>query len=162
MANQTRPATVIIRKAAKQDMDTLLRFEQGVIQAERPFDVTLKKDPNSYYDIEEMLISPGIQLLVATLGDKIIGSGYARLETSKTYLRHSRHAYLGFMYVEPAFRGRGINQQIIAELKTWILSQNITEVRLDVYFNNENAIKAYQKAGFAKHMIQMRMDITPP
>src|ERR1035438_3077943 len=113
MANQPEQETVLIRKAAKQDMGTLLRFEQEVIQAERPFDLTLKKDPNYYYDIEEMLSSPSIQLVVATLGDKIIGSGYARLEASKSYLRHSRHAYLGFMYVEPAFRGRGVNQQII-------------------------------------------------
>ena len=123
MANQPEQETVLIRKAAKQDMGILLRFEQGVIQAERPFDLTLKKDPNYYYDMEEMLTSPSIQLVVATLSDKIIGSGYARLEASKSYLRHSRHAYLGFMYVEPAFRGRGVNQQIIEALKTWILSR---------------------------------------
>jgi len=162
MANQTEPEEVVIRKAVREDMSTLLRFEQGVILAERPFDPTLKKDPNFYYDIEEMITSPSVELLVATVAGTVIGSGYARLEASKSYLQHSRHAYLGFMYVEPAFRGRGVNQQIIGALKAWIVFQNIKEVRLDVYHNNFNAIKAYEKAGFAKHMIAMRMEITPP
>ncbi len=35
----------------------LRRFEQGVIQAERPFDITLADDPIQYYDIEAMIIA---------------------------------------------------------------------------------------------------------
>jgi GNAT superfamily N-acetyltransferase len=107
-----------------------------------------------------MINAPHIELVVAEFDNKIIGSGYARLETSKHYLRHSKHAYLGFMYVDPNYRGKGVNQKIIEALKTWSLSQNVTEMRLDVYFNNNNAIKAYEKAGFTKHMIEMRMGIT--
>ena len=41
----------IIRQARHTDLDTLFRFEQGVITAERPFDPTLKKDPIHYYDL---------------------------------------------------------------------------------------------------------------
>lgn len=32
---------ILIRKATPADLETLLRFEQGVVQAERPFDPTL-------------------------------------------------------------------------------------------------------------------------
>ena len=39
------------------------------------------------------------------------------------------------------------------------LSQNVTELRLDVYINNIAAIKAYEKAGFTSHMIEMRMSL---
>ena len=35
---------VIIRKATLNDLDILLVFEQGVINTERPFDATLKKE----------------------------------------------------------------------------------------------------------------------
>ncbi len=89
----------------------------------------------------------------------IIGSGYARIENAKPYLQHQQHAYLGFMYVDPNHRGKGINKEIIAALSNWCFLQNITELRLDVYENNEAAIKAYEKVGFAKHMIAMRMDL---
>lgn len=150
---------IIVRPAALEDIDVLLRFEQGVITAERPFDVTLREDPITYYDIEGMIAAPHIELVVATLGDTIIGSGYARIEKAKPYAAHEQYAYLGFMYVDPQYRGKGINNKIIDALKAWSLTQNITEMRLEVYHDNLSAIKAYEKAGFSKYMIQMRIAI---
>ena len=119
MEKMKDPGTILTRKATLNDIDTLLVFEQGVIKAERPFDITLKPDPLHYYDIEEMITAPHIGLVVAELDNKIIGSGYARLENSKHYLQHSKHAYLGFMYVDPNYRGKGVNQKIIEALKNW-------------------------------------------
>ena len=150
---------IIIRKASLKDLDILLRFEQGVINAERPSDSTLKDGLIHYYDIEEMITASHIELLVAELDGHVIGSGYARIENSKPYLKHKRHAYLGFMYVDPDYRGRGVNRKIIERLKQWSISQDITEMRLDVYYNNLTAIKAYVGAGFTKHMVEMRMGL---
>ncbi len=150
---------IIIRKAALSDLDTLLIFEQGVIYSERPFDPTLKTSHTHYYDIEKIITSPDIEMVIAELGDEIVGCGYARIENAKPYLQHTQHAYLGFMYVVPAYRGKGINKMIIDALATWAATQNITELRLDVYQNNEAAIKAYERAGFTKHMIAMRMGL---
>ena len=152
---------VIIRPARHTDLDTLFRFEQGVIAAERPFDPTLKKDPIHYYDLPAMIDASEVNLVVAESAEDLIGSGYARIEPAKPYLRHPLHAYLGFMYVEPNHRGKGINRMIIDALKAWALSRNITELRLDVYHANTNAIKAYEKADFCQHMINMRLGITP-
>jgi GNAT superfamily N-acetyltransferase len=94
------------------------------------------------------------------LNNEIVGSGYARIETSKIYLKHPKHAYLGFMYVKPEYRGKGVNQKIIKGLKQWAIGQGITELRLDVYNDNLSAIKAYEKVGFAKLMVEMRMGIS--
>ncbi len=148
-----------IRTATLNDLETLLRFEQGVINAERPFDSTLKNTNIQYYDIVEMITASHIELMVAEIETEVIGSGYARIEDSKPYLQHQKHAYLGFMYVHPKHRGKGINKKIIEALKQWARAQNITELRLDVYNNNLAAIKAYERVGFTKHMIQMRMDV---
>ncbi|MBS1663874.1 MAG: GNAT family N-acetyltransferase [Bacteroidetes bacterium] len=167
---------ISIRPATNADLDTLLRFEQGVISAERPFDPTLKPDPINYYDIAYMIDAPEVELLVAESPippapaaelpttqsptsmpkSELIGCGYARIETPKHYLRHSLHAYLGFMYVVPSHRGKGVNQLIISALREWAHSKNITELRLDVYHANQPAITAYEKAGFTKHLIEMR------
>lgn len=150
---------IITRKATLNDLETLRRFEQGVISAERPFDPTLKKGHINYYDLEYMIDAPHIELIVAELNGELVGSGYARIEDAKHYLQHDQHSYLGFMYVEPQHRGKGINKIIIDALKKWSLSQNITELRLDVYHDNSPAIKAYEKVGFRKHMIEMRMGL---
>jgi len=151
--------TTIIRKASFADLDQLYAFEQEVISAERPFDPTLKAGLIHYYDLPAMIDAPEVLLLVAELGTTIIASGYGRIEKAKPYLKHPDHAYLGFMYVLPAYRGKGINQQIIEALRSWARARNITELRLDVYFENLAAIKAYEKVGFSKHMIEMRLGV---
>lgn len=151
--------SLIIRQANVNDMAKLLQFEQGVIKAERPFDATLQPDPINYYDIEQMIALPHVHLLVAEINNEVVGCGYARIENAKPYLAHRQYGYLGFMFVEEAHRGKGINQQIIEELKHWCAAKNIFELRLQVYQHNAPAIKAYEKVGFEKHMIEMRMGI---
>jgi len=150
---------ITVRPATNADLDTLLRFEQGVILAERPFDPTLKPDPLHYYDLNYMITAPEIELVVAEQDGVLIGSGYARIEKAKHYNKHAHHAYLGFMYVVPKWRGKGVNRLIIDALSKWSRSQNITELRLDVYNDNSPAIAAYEKAVFKKHMILMRLGL---
>ncbi len=150
---------IFIRKAVLTDLERLLEFEQGVIAAERPYDPTLRKEKINYYNIEKMINAADVEIVVAELDEVIIGSGYARIENAKPYLQHQQHAYLGFMYVDPNHRGKGVNKKIIDALVEWCTLQNITELRLDVYQMNEAAINAYEKVGFAKHMIAMRMGL---
>ncbi|GGH02894.1 GNAT family N-acetyltransferase [Mucilaginibacter phyllosphaerae] len=151
---------ITIRPATIADIDTLRQFEQGVISAERPFDPTLKDGHINYYDLNEFITAPHIYLLVAELNGGLIGSGYSRIETSKIYLKHQQHAYLGFMYVLPQHRGKGVNKMIIDALKEWSVKQGVTEFSLQVYYQNTSAIKAYEKAGFNRHMIKMRMGLS--
>ena len=148
-----------IRKARLEDLNILLEFEQGIITAERPFDPTLKEGKISYYDIEKMITASHIEVLIAEIDSKIVGSGYARIETAKPYLNHDNYAYLGFMYTDPKHRGKGVNANIIEALKKWCQSQNITELRLDVYNDNPSAIRAYEKVGFKKHLLNMRVEL---
>ena len=150
---------LIIRKATLKDLSTLLRLEQGVINAERPFDGTLRDDLIHYYDIEEMIAASSVEIVVAELDKEIIGSGYARIENAKPYLKHQNHAYLGFMYVKPEYRRRGVNEKILEALKQWSIAKKLTEMRLDVYVENLQAQKAYEKAGFTPYMQVMRLGI---
>ena len=148
-----------LRPAELNDLPTLLQFEQGVILAERPYDKTLKPENITYYDIKELIERGDSEVIVAVLEGEIIGSAYISIKEAKPYLDHTEYAYLGFMYVIPECRGRGINKLIIDEIKLWAKSKNISELRLDVYDGNNPAIKAYEKVGFSKHLINMRLRI---
>ena len=150
---------IIIRKATLNDLEALLRFERNIINTERPFDPTIKDGEIHYYDIAQMIMAENVEVAVAEFDGEVIGSGYARIENSKIYLKHPKQAYLGFMYVEPGHRGKGVNQKIVEALKNWSITQNVTELRLEVYNDNLAAIKAYEKTGFAKHMIEMRIGL---
>lgn len=148
-----------IRKAKLEDLTILLEFEQGIITAERPYDPTLKEGKIHYYDIEKMILANDIQVLVAEIDTVIVGSGYARIADAKPYLNHKNYAYLGFMFTDANYRGIGVNSKIIEGLRDWCGAQNIDELRLDVYNDNPSAIRAYEKVGFKKHLINMRIGL---
>ena len=63
------------------------------------------------------------------------------------------------MFVPKQHRGKQLNKLIIDQLLKWCKSKSVFEIRLDVYDENIPALKAYEKAGFKKHLINMRMDI---
>lgn len=146
-----------IRQARIEDLEVLLQFEQGIIEAERPFDPTLKTDHFHYYDIEAMLHRDDCAIVVAEEHGNIIGSGSARILTGKAYNNYKAYAFLGFMYVNPLFRGKGVNSLIIDALKQWAGGKGLQEIRLQVYSDNSNAIKAYEKAGFKPILTEMRL-----
>lgn len=149
---------VNIRTATLDDLPMLLNFEQEIIKAERPFDDTLKEGPISYYDIGEMIQDPKAHVVVAEVEDKVVASGYAIPKKARHYLDHKFYAYLGFMYTDEDYRGRGINATIVEELKNWSNEKGFSEIRLTVYNENLPAIKAYEKVGFKKHIIEMRLE----
>ncbi|MBS1503337.1 MAG: GNAT family N-acetyltransferase, partial [Bacteroidetes bacterium] len=139
---------IVTRRATLADLDTLLDFERGIMEFERPLDPTIKEGDAHYYDLAALITSPDAEVVVAEQNGELIGSGYAHIVESKSYLKHQQHAHLGFMYVKPNHRGQSINQVIMEVLQHWALSRNITEFRLEVYHNNPSAIRAYEKAGF--------------
>ncbi len=148
---------ITIRNAHVGDLEVLLRFEQGIIEAERPYDTTIKPDPVSYYDLRELLLSKEAAIMVAECAGQVVASGFVRIREARHYLDHEKYAYLGFMYTEPRFRGSGINARIIDALKDWALTKGLSEIRLTVYEDNLAAIRAYEKYGFKKHLIEMRL-----
>ncbi len=149
---------IITRKAVLEDLEILLGFEQGVITAERPFDVTINKGHVNYYDLKQMILSDDVEVIVAEIDSKIIACGYALIKKARPYLDHKIYTYLGFMYTDPDYRGRGMNQKIVEALEDWSTSKGIKEIRLTVYSDNIPAIKAYEKVGFKQHIVEMRMD----
>ena len=146
---------IIIRDARLEDLPVLLEFEQGIVTAERPFDPTLAADPISYYDIKRLINDASSK--VAAYNDKIVGSGFAIILKAKDYLAHTNYVNFHFMYTDPKYRGKGVNAMIMESLKNWAYSKEIFEIRLTVYQDNLPAIKAYEKAGFKKHIIEMRL-----
>lgn len=150
---------ILIRPATPEDLPTLLRFEQGIITAERPYDQTLKPDPISYYDIGEMISDPNAEVAVAVSDGRLIGSGYAIKKASRHYLNPPFHAFIGFLYVEPDFRGRGVNQRVLDHLFAWARAKDLPEIHLTVYPDNAPAIRAYEKVGFEPYILEMRLNL---
>lgn len=148
---------ITIRNAISSDLDVLLAFEQELIKAERPFDKTIRRDPVCYYDLKGMILDNEVAVVVAEINNTIVSSGAAVIKQARSYLDHREYVNFGFMYTLPAFRGMGINKKILDSLRRWAQSKGYKEMRLTVYSDNIPAIKAYEKAGFVSHIIEMRI-----
>jgi ribosomal protein S18 acetylase RimI-like enzyme len=148
---------IMTRRAINADLPKLGEILQLLVKAERPFDPTLKDGEIFYYDLEAMIAEEQTEVLVVEVNGAIIGTGYAQIRSAKSYELHELFGYLGFMFVIPEFRGKGINKVLLNELKEWILSKGITEVRLEVYHENDAAVRAYEKVGFKKFLTTMRL-----
>lgn len=148
---------LIIRAAVQADLPILKEFEQDIIATERPFNDSLKSEYICYYDIGALIDSENSSVLVAEDDGMIVGSGYARIRESKAHLTHDFHVYLGFMFVAPTHRGRGINQLVIQSLISWGKSQGMQDFYLEAYAENNSALKAYEKLGFKASLLEMKL-----
>ena len=151
--------TYTVRKATLEDLPVLLEFEQGLIKVERPMDPTIREGEISYYDVGEFIRSDDAEVFVVEQEGRILASGCVRIKPDRHYLKHKRMGHLGFMFVPEEYRGKGLNGLIIEKLVDWCKSRDLQELRLDVYQSNAPAIRAYEKAGFSKHLITMRLNI---
>lgn len=148
-----------VRKATLDDLPILLEFEQGIIEVERPMDPTIQDGDINYYDIGELITSEKSDVFVVEKEGEIVASGYAMIKPDRHYLKHKVQGYLGFMFVPEDQRGQGLNKLILNALMQWCKERKVYELRLDVYETNPAAIRAYEKAGFIKHLINMRLDL---
>ncbi|GAA4277221.1 GNAT family N-acetyltransferase [Aquimarina mytili] len=152
--------SIIIRTATPEDLDILLDFEQKIIEAERPMDPTLIQDQKiSYYSIKDYISDNYTEVVVAEIEGEIVGSGYGQIKDRKDYFKQKQLGYIGFMYVKEAHRGKGLSQNIIQYLYDWFAHHGLEEIRLTVYDDNPRAIRAYEKVGFKKHLIEMRINL---
>ncbi|MGB1311278.1 MAG: GNAT family N-acetyltransferase [Leucothrix sp.] len=147
---------VNLREATINDIEQLLALEQRLIDAERPFDASIKSGKVTYYDLTAMLSDADTHVLVVELAQDIIATGFVQIRQSKASFEHDQHAYLGLMFVSPEHRGQGINQRIMDALIAWSDNRGIDVFYLEVYPQNESAIKAYEKAGFKPSLLEMK------
>lgn len=149
----------IVRKATQEDLPVLMEFMNGLVNAERPMDPTIKDGNVVYYDLSEIIKNEDSDLYVVELNNELVASGYAKIKEDRPYLKHDKQGYLGFMFVPEKHRGNAFNKLIMDTLLKWCKDRNVFEIRLNVYDTNPAAIRAYEKAGMKKHMINMRMNI---
>lgn len=148
-----------VREARTDDYLALLALEQKVIDAERPYNASLKTEDAHYYDIKKLIADRDSRLVVGEISGEIVATGYVQVRHSKPALDHDNHGYLGFMYVAEEYRGFGLNKVIMQELIAWGQQRGVTDFYLDVYAENSSAVRAYEKFGFQGSLLEMKLNL---
>ena len=71
----------------------------------------------------------------------------------------SKEGWVGLLFVKPEYRGSGIGQQLLDEMKNYFISKNCTSIRLLVLSDNKHAIAVYEKNGFMRHDLEMILKV---
>lgn len=150
---------LIVREAKIDDHPFLAALEQKVIDAERPYNASLKEIGAYYYDIEKLMSDSDSRLVVGEVSGEIIATGYVQVRHSKPALDHDNHGYLGFMYVAEEYRGLGLNKVILQDLVGWGQQKGVSDFYLDVYAENSSAVRAYEKFGFRGSLLEMKLNL---
>lgn len=148
---------LIIREARLADMPTLLKFEQGVIEFERAFNGDIRKEDVKYYNLKSLITGRDSVIFVGEIDGEIIATGYALIKEGLAQFTYNKYTYLGFMYVTPQHRGKGINAKIIDAAMDWSKTKEVHHLRLQVYSENKSAIRAYEKLGFKTEVQDMKL-----
>lgn len=150
---------LVIRKARLVDMPILLKYEQEVIDYERAFNEDIEKENAKYYNLHSLISGSDSDIFVGEIDGEIIATGYALIKKGLPQFVYDKYTYLGFMYVTPEHRGKGINAKIIEATTKWSKERGVKHIRLQVYSDNTSAIHAYEKLGFKTELQDMKLTI---
>ena len=97
---------------------------------------------------EEQLASNRETMFLATRGERVVGMVRCIEQRGHRLLRPSRFALISTVYVEPAFRRRGVLRSLMDAAIGWSRERGLTEMRLQNAIDNPLALAAWDALGF--------------
>lgn len=87
-----------------------------------------------------------------------IGWGVAYDAMDEVFVRpeERRHVYIAELFVDEAWRGRGVGGALIAAFEGWAKELGIGVMQLGVLPGNDRARAVYGKAGYSTYALQLR------
>lgn len=80
-------------------------------------------------------------------------AGFAEVSIRHDYVNGCRHRpvlFLEGIFVQPAWRGRGIARALCAAAEDWARGQGCREFASDVYIDDADSLAAHRRLGFAE------------
>ena len=150
---------VIIRKAETSDISALTVL---IIQVWLDTYVRdgIKKSVADYVLSElttartaRYLAQADIHILLAEVNGNLVGYSQTILgkRNVQVQARHQdgHQAELDHLYVHPAFFGRGIGSQLLAQSEAYLLAQGVQHIWLTAWIGNQRALRFYPHVGYA-------------
>lgn len=112
-----------------------------------------------WYD--DVLNDPNQTLFVAEMGAEVVGVALVELRNNidDPIFRTCRYGHIIDIAVAAARRGHGIGRMLMERIHQWGHAQGISEIELQVWHRNDQAIGFYEKLGYQKWRHTMRFVI---
>ncbi len=152
---------IVIRQALKSDFDQVGQVftQENKFHAKLvPEIIQVAKPIMTHAWFDEKLSNPNKALFVAEFGKEIVGVLLIEMMSSPDdpIFRPRTYAYLDEIAVVEKYRGRGIGQALMAKARAWALAQGASEIELNVWQVNVQAIQFYERLGYTTTRRTMR------
>ncbi len=145
-------ARVRVRPATLADVERIAELRLALLSEHKSNAIysRLRRDaPARAIELtEEQLASDREAMFVATRSDRIVGMIRCIDQRGHRLLRPSRFALISTVYVEPAFRRRGVLRSLMDAAIAWSRERGLTEMRLQNAIDNPLALAAWEALGF--------------
>ncbi|MDH5533008.1 MAG: GNAT family N-acetyltransferase [Candidatus Pacebacteria bacterium] len=151
---------MLIRKATKSDIKTLLNFGEKLHLVEKEFEPFLeysRDEINNKY--LQQLNNPLALFLIAEDSDNS-PMGYLYAHTNKINSKSNLlECQLEVIYILPEFRNKGLSKQLINECINWAKEKQITRIKTEIFSKNTISVKAFENTGFNQYSSIYSLDI---
>lgn len=145
-----------IRKANKNDIDSIVNLANELYETEMPFDTNLKagyyKTKTGRKQLLKDIKSKKKIVLVAILNNNIVGfvDGYIY---DKEEMYKKKVAYLDSISVSKDYKRNGIGTKLIDEFTNIMKEKGCSYIKLNAFRNNVPAVELYKKKDFKEYSV---------
>lgn len=142
-----------VRPARVRDLDAVVALRLALLREhpEHPIYGRLRTeiDRRARELFATQLRTPNESILLAELGDSVVGILRCVESIGSPLLEPARYAYVSSVYVRPEARRRGVLRALLAEADRWCRARGLTEMRLHNVAGSTGAEGAWEALGFA-------------
>ncbi len=98
----------------------------------------------------EELVQAGDGIFIASCDGEMVGAVHAAIRQTDQIRgwQHRRYGYIERLWVEPAFRRRGIGRGLVERAEDWIAVSGCDLVELNTWTFNEPALTLFEHVGY--------------
>jgi ribosomal protein S18 acetylase RimI-like enzyme len=152
--------SIVLRDATPEDRPFLLRSIAALNDHERALHDTRlpgTEIAEAYFaKIDGKIATSHGCIVVAFNGERRVGYMACRIENDDAPAETADSNVFGYIsdvFVTSEMRGRGLAALLVAEAERRLRPHGVTRLRLGSLANNDQAIRAYRKAGFADYEV---------
>ncbi len=157
-------ADFIVRRMSRSDADAVTKLWKGTVEYHASIDPRLAVREDAGRSFRRFLnrsigASDDVIMLVAESGGRIVGFLIGVIRDQAPVFVRSRHGYIVDIYVDPAFRRKGVGRKLVEAAEEWFASRGLDHVRLRVSAANDSGIAFWKGIGFEDYFIELWREI---
>ena len=146
-----------------QDKPAILEFIYALQLYEHAFEANRRADPQMAEDhyaalIHQLAAHNGKIFIAEDEAGHPIGWAAVHESDGEIFIRAEERQYglLAELYVVERARGAGVGRGLIVACEDWAREHKLVSLRIGVLARNADALKVYERAGYAPYALQMR------